>query len=307
MAKNYAGMDTEELKALAEEQKQRQAALNQLARSDPSAMKAMTANERVDFLNQRNQERTDAWHAANDKARATRLKDMLGTEGGRYSPVTIAAARKYLEENGYGQEGERRRQRDEEQKTLRLESENKKLGMIGQGSEAAKHNAEGAIGAATITANANKEIEAGKRAAEKYLGELDAKTKEKLANIKADSDYDVADITGQHNEAAAKYGADSAAATVMSKQLMDKYKVDTLSGDRQAAIIQRAKKGDQDAIAKLRKSIVDRIGNGDVDELTIEQAEEMARGLGFSLSVEDEETTTPRKKKTGGTSQFLRK
>ena len=206
MAKNYAGMDTEELKALAEEQKQRQAALNQLARSDPSAMKAMTANERVDFLNQRNQERTDAWHAANDKARATRLKDMLGTEGGRYSPVTIAAARKYLEENGYGQEGERRRQRDEEQKTLRLESENKKLGMIGQGSEAAKHNAEGAIGAATITANANKEIEAGKRAAEKYLGELDSKTKEKLANIKADSDYDVANITGQHNEAAAKYG-----------------------------------------------------------------------------------------------------
>lgn len=150
MAKNYAGMDTEELKALAEEQKQRQAALNQLARSDPSAMKAMTANERVDFLNQRNQERTDAWHAANDKARAGRFKDMLGTEGGRYSPVTIAAARKYLEENGYGQEGERRRQFDEQQKTVRIESENKKLGMIGQGKEAAEAHASAQLESAKL-------------------------------------------------------------------------------------------------------------------------------------------------------------
>lgn len=132
MAKNYAGMDTEELKALAEEQKQRQAALNQLARSDPSAMKAMTASERVDFLNQRNQERTDAWHAANDKARATRLKDMLSTEGARYSPVTIAAARKYLEENGYGQEGERRRQFDVKNETERIKAKEHANGLINQ-------------------------------------------------------------------------------------------------------------------------------------------------------------------------------
>lgn len=251
------------------------------------------------------EERRDAWHKQNMDARARRLESMVATEAGRYNPQQQAAALKWLEGNGYGQEGERRRRFDEEQNTARIESENKKLGMIGQGSEAAKHNAEGTIGAATITANANKEIEAGKRAAEKYLGEIDAKTKEKLANISADSAYDVADITGQHNEAAAKYGADSAAATVMSKQLMDKYKVDTLSGDRQAAIIQRAKKGDQDAINKLRKSIVDRIGNGDVDELTIEQAEEMAGNLGFSLNL-DLGTQTYQKKKTGGTSQFLR-
>ena len=280
----------------------------ELQRRNAAAVKQLEGiTDPVAKIKANEEERRDAWHKQNMDARARRLESMVATEVGRYNPQQQAAALKWLEGNGYGQEGERRRQRDEEQKTLRLESENKKLGMIGQGSEAAKHNAEGAIGAATITANANKEIEAGKRAAEKYLGELDAKTKEKLANIKADSDYDVANITGQHNEAAAKYGADSAAATVMSKQLMDKYKVDTLSGDRQAAIIQRAKKGDQDAIAKLRKSIVDRIGNGDVDELTTEQAEEMARGLGFSLSVENEETTTPRKKKTGGTSQFLRK
>ena len=280
----------------------------ELQRRNAAAVKQLEGiTDPVAKIKANEEERRDAWHKQNMDARARRLESMVATAVGRYNPQQQAAALKWLEGNGYGQEGERRRQRDEEQKTLRLESENKKLGMIGQGSEAAKHNAEGAIGAATITANANKEIEAGKRAAEKYLGELDAKTKEKLANIKADSDYDVANITGQHNEAAAKYGADSAAATVMSKQLMDKYKVDTLSGDRQAAIIQRAKKGDQDAIAKLRKSIVDRIGNGDVDELTTEQAEEMARGLGFSLSVENEETTTPRKKKTGGTSQFLRK
>lgn len=300
MAKSIKWLDEEDVADVekqAELQRRNAAAVKQLEGiTDPVAK--MRANE---------EERRQKWHQANMDARARRLEGMVATEAGRYNPQQQAAALKWLEANGYGQEGERRRRFDEEQKTARIESENKKLGMIGQGSEAAKHNAEGAIGAATITANANKEIEAGKRAAEKYLGELDSKTKEKLANIKADSDYDVANITGQHNEAAAKYGADSAAATVMSKQLMDKYKVDTLSGDRQAAIIQRAKKGDQDAIAKLRKSIVDRIGNGDVDELTTEQAEEMARGLGFSLSVEDEETTTPRKKKTGGTSQFLRK
>ena len=250
-------------------------------------------------------ERRAAWHKRNMDARARRLEGMVATEAGRYNPQQQADALKWLEENGYGKEGERRRQFDEGQKTLRIESENKMHGMVGQGSEAAKHNAEATIGAATITANANKEIEEGKRAAEKWLGELDSKTKKELAEIKADSDYDVADITGQHNEAAAKYNADASAATVMSKQLMDKYKVDTLSGDRQAAIIQRAKKGDQDAINKLRKGIVERIGNGDVDELTIEQAEEMAENLGFSLNLEHGQQT-PTRKKSGGTSQFLR-
>ena len=150
MAKNYAGMDTEELKALAEEQKQRQAALNQLARSDPSAMKAMTASERVDFLNQRNQERTNDWHAANDKARADRLKGMLGAEGGRYSPVAIASARKYLEENGYGQEGERRRQFDVTNETTRKVSENEMNGKINYGLGAAEAKAKGDLDVAKL-------------------------------------------------------------------------------------------------------------------------------------------------------------
>lgn len=280
----------------------------ELQRRNAAAVKQLEGiTDPVAKIKANEEERRDAWHKQNMDARARRLEGMVATEAGRYNPQQQAAALKWLEGNGYGQEGERRRRFDEEQKTARTESENKKLGMIGQGSEAARHNAEATVGAATITANANKEIEAGKRAAEKYLGELDSKTKKDVAKIGADSAEEVAEIKGGHDEAAAKYGADSAAATVMSKQLMDKYKVDTLSGDRQAAIVQRAKKGDQDAIAKLRKSIVDRIGNGDVDELTTEQAEEMARGLGFSLSVEGEETITPKKKKSGGSSQFLRK
>lgn len=147
MAKNYAEMDTEELKALAEEQKQRQAALSQLARSDPSAMKAMTASERVDFMNQRNQERTDAWHAANAAARERRLssvEQIAARDRGRYSATQVKAAVDWLNQS------ERNRRFDEEQKTTRTESENRKLGMIGQGKEAAEAHANAQLEAAKL-------------------------------------------------------------------------------------------------------------------------------------------------------------
>ena len=192
---------------------------------------------------------------------------------------------------------------NEEQKTARTESENKKLGMIGQGSEAAKHNAEATIGADVLKNNTTLKIEEGKRAAEKYLGELDSKTKKDVANINADGAYDAAEVKGKYDMAAAKYGADSAAATAMSRQLMDKYNIEA----RMAAIEERARRGDQDAINTIRKSIVDRIDSGEINSLTVEQAEAMAEGLGFSLGFGDEETTTPKKKKSGGSSQFLRK
>ena len=135
MAKNYAGMSTEELQKLAEDQKNRQAAIRELAQSgaDPSIISSLGGADRQAFLKEREQKRVDDWHAANDKARADRLKGMLGTEGGRYSPVTIANARKYLEENGYGQEGERRRQFDVTNETERIKAKEHANGLINQG------------------------------------------------------------------------------------------------------------------------------------------------------------------------------
>ena len=135
MAKNYAEMSTEELQKLAEDQKNRRAAIRELAQSgaDPSILSSLGSADRQTFLMEREQKRVDDWHAANDKARATRMKGILGEEGGRYSPVTIANARKYLEENGYGQEGERRRQSDVTNETERIKAKEHANGLINQG------------------------------------------------------------------------------------------------------------------------------------------------------------------------------
>lgn len=179
MAKNYAEMSTEELQKLAEDQKNRRAAIRELAQSgaDPSIISSLGGADRQALLKEREQKRVDDWHAANDKARADRLKGMLGTEGGRYSPVTIANARKYLEENGYGQEGERRRQFDVTNETTRKVSENEMNGKINYGKGAAEVKA-----GADITMNKNEletraKIAEQEAAARKYLGDQDAATR----------------------------------------------------------------------------------------------------------------------------------
>lgn len=164
--KKYTDDEILELEDQAELKQRRDAAMRILEPEKPDP---------VAVMREREAQRREAQHKANMDARARRLEGMVATEAGRYNPQQQAAALKWLEENGYGKEGERRRQFDEGQKTLRIESENKMRGMVGQGSEAAKHNAEATISAAKITADANKEIEAGKRAAEKWLGETASK------------------------------------------------------------------------------------------------------------------------------------
>lgn len=179
MAKNYAEMSTEELQKLAEDQKNRRAAIRELAQSgaDPSILSSLGGADRQAFLKEREQKRVDDWHAANDKARATRMKGILGEEGGRYSPVTIANARKYLEENGYGQEGERRRQFDVTNETTRKVSENEMNGKINYGKGAAEVKA-----GADVTMNKNEwetraKIAEQEAAARKYIADQDAATR----------------------------------------------------------------------------------------------------------------------------------
>lgn len=183
MAKNYAEMSTEELQKLAEDQKNRRAAIRELAQSgaDPSILSSLGGADRQAFLKEREQKRVDDWHAANDKARADRLKGMLGTEGGRYSPVTIANARKYLEENGYGQEGERRREFDVTNETTRKVSENEMNGKINYGKGAAEVKA-----GADVTMNKNEwetraKIAEQEAAARKYLADQDAAVKRDIS------------------------------------------------------------------------------------------------------------------------------
>ena len=59
------------------------------------------------------------------------------TQPGRYAPQVVQAARDYLEGQGYGQEGERRRQFNEQQATTRHEADMKAQGMKRQGADAA--------------------------------------------------------------------------------------------------------------------------------------------------------------------------
>lgn len=141
MAKNYAGMSTEELQKLAEDQKNRQAAIRELAQSgaDPSIISSLGGADRQAFLKEREQKRVDDWHAANDKARADRLDSMrqiAARDHGRYSPEVFAptlsngarAALAYLERQENRPEDARRF--DETQKTARLDSENKMKGVV---------------------------------------------------------------------------------------------------------------------------------------------------------------------------------
>lgn len=184
MAKNYDEMDTEELKALAEERQQRQAALNQLARSDPSAMKAMTANERQDFLKDQEKQRRDEWHQELHDARERRLDGMrqiAARDHGRYSPEVFAptlsngarAALAYLERQE--NRPERIREFDETQKTERFKAEQEAAGKIGYGRDAASIQSAANKEIAQTEWGTKERIAQGEIAAKKWLGETESK------------------------------------------------------------------------------------------------------------------------------------
>lgn len=142
MARIYDEMSAYELEELAEEQQKKKAALSMLAKSDPKALGAMTANERKDFLNQREAERRDDWHRANMEARDRRLdaRDQIAMrDTGRYSRWDREAAKDWLSRN------DRNNNLDEDRKNALEIQKEKTKGMVGQGSEAAKANAQAAI------------------------------------------------------------------------------------------------------------------------------------------------------------------
>ena len=165
MAKIY---DEKEIKDL-----ERQAALKQ--RQD-AAMKILEPEkpDPVATMREHEAQRRADWHKSNMDARARRLEGMVATEAGRYNPQQQAAALKWLEGNGYGQEGERRRQFDVTNETTRKVSENEMNGKINYGNGAAEVKA-----GADITMNKNEwetraKIAEQEAAAKKYLAETEA-------------------------------------------------------------------------------------------------------------------------------------
>lgn len=143
MAKNnYAEMDTYELQRLADDREKRRAAVAQLSKSDPEAVKALSIDERIALNRANEQARVDAWHQSIVDAKERALKSMLASasrDPNRYGSERIKAATAYL------QQQERNRRFDAEQETARTVSENEMKGKIGAGSEAAHEHARAEI------------------------------------------------------------------------------------------------------------------------------------------------------------------
>ena len=126
MARNIKWLGEDEVADVenqADLQRRNAAAVKQLEGiTDPVAQ--LRANEEA-----RRQKR----HQDSMDARARRLEGMVATEAGRYNPQQQAAALKWLEGNGYGQEGERRRQFDVTNETERIKAKEHANGLINQG------------------------------------------------------------------------------------------------------------------------------------------------------------------------------
>ena len=124
MAKIYDEKEIEDLERQAALKQRQDAAMKILEPEKPDPVAAMREHEA--------QRRAD-WHKSNMDARARRLEGMVATEAGRYNPQQQAAALKWLEGNGYGQEGERRRQFDVTNETERIKAKEHANGLINQG------------------------------------------------------------------------------------------------------------------------------------------------------------------------------
>ena len=124
MAKIYDEKEIEDLERQATLKQRKDAAMKILEPERPDPVAAMRKHEE--------QRRAD-WHKSNMDAKARRLEGMVATEAGRYNPQQKAAALKWLEGNGYGQEGERRRQFDVTNETERFKAREHANGLINQG------------------------------------------------------------------------------------------------------------------------------------------------------------------------------
>ena len=177
MAWAQSQQELDELKKLAQQRREEAAARKELNQ----------AENRIDVENNQNNVRLDreqmqrqAEHDRNMAARQ-RFADSHAftavTQPGRYAPQVVQAARDYLEGRGFGQEGERRRQFNEQQATARHEADMKAQGMERQGQGAAEARANADMKIAETNAASAQKIKDAELAASKELAATEAATK----------------------------------------------------------------------------------------------------------------------------------
>ena len=232
MAWAQSQQELDELKKLAQQRREEAAARKELNQ----------AENRIDVENNQNNVRLDreqmqrqAEHDRNMAARERFAKShalTAVTDPGRYSPQEVKAARDYLEGRGFGQEGERRRQFNEQQATARIEAANKMRGMVGQGRDAANVRAAADISSANIKSAADKDVAVINAASAERN-----KTNELAAQKELET---MADKTK-------RYGIDAEHGTADREGSRER--VERLRGDSEIAIAEADRKAKQDALA----------------------------------------------------------
>ena len=177
MARIMSEEELQKLRDQAEAAKQQAAAQKEL---NQASADIDNANNPLRRLEERDEARRQAEHDRNTAARERFAKSHALTavnDPGRYSPQEVKAARDYLEGQGYGQEGERRRQFNEQQATARHEADMKAQGMERQGQDAAAARANADMKIAETNAASAQKIKDAELAASKELAATEAATK----------------------------------------------------------------------------------------------------------------------------------
>ena len=177
MARIMSEEELQKLRDQAEAAKQQAAAQKEL---NQASADLDNANNPLRRLEERDEARRQAEHDRNTAARERFAKShafTAVTQPGRYSPQEVKAARDYLEGQGYGQEGERRRQFNEQQATARHEADMKAQGMERQGADAATARANADMKIAETNAASAQKIKDAELAASKELAATEAATK----------------------------------------------------------------------------------------------------------------------------------
>ena len=177
MARIMSEEELQKLRDQAEAAKQQAAAQKEL---NQASADLDNANNPLRRLEERDEARRQAEHDRNTAARERFAKSHALTavnDPGRYAPQVVKAARDYLEGQGYGQEGERRRQFNEQQATARHEADMKAQGMERQGQGAAEARANADMKIAETNAASAQKIKDAELAASKELAATEAATK----------------------------------------------------------------------------------------------------------------------------------
>lgn len=232
MAWTQSQQELDELKKLAQQRREEAAARKELNQAENSLDIANNQNNvRLD----REQLQRQAEHERNMMARQ-RFADSHAftavTQPGRYAPQVVKAAQDYLEGRGFGQEGERRRQFNEQQATARVEAVNKMQGMVGQGRDAANVRAAADVSSANIKAAADKDI-----------AETNAASAERNKTAELAAKWELENMADKTK----RYGIDAEHGN--EEHEGSRERVERLKGEASISVAEAERKAKQDALA----------------------------------------------------------